>query len=99
MLENEKNNNNKRIGDFKKEHLPRSYIIWNEILDKEEKKYKNKIEKLELVTMNLEDKKPTEIILEKDLIKYNSKKNDETQINSFSELLSNSLPDFITKYF
>ena len=102
MLENEKNNNDKIIENFKKKNLPRSYIIWDEILDKEEKKYIKKIEKIELERMKIEDKKSTKNILEKDLIKSNIKeiiKNDEPNINSFSELLSNSLPNFITKYF
>ena len=39
MLANEKNNNDKKIENIKKTgQLPRSYIIWDEILDKEEKK-------------------------------------------------------------
>ena len=102
MLVNEKNNNNKKIENIKKGQVPISYIIWDEILDKEEKKYIKKIEKIELETMKIEDKKSTKNILEKDLIKSNIKeiiKNDEPDINSFSELLSNSLPNFITKYF
>ncbi len=102
MLANEKNNNNKKIENIKKEQVPISYIIWDEILDKEEKKYIKKIEKIELERMKIEDKKSTKNILEKDLIKSNIKeiiKNDEPNINSFSELLSNSLPNFITKYF
>tara|TARA_B100001094_G_scaffold328987_1_gene390735 strand:+ start:1295 stop:1645 length:351 start_codon:yes stop_codon:yes gene_type:complete len=102
MLANEKYNNDKKIENIKKEQLPRSYIIWDEILDKEEEKYKNKIEKLELETMKIEDKKPTKKTLEKDLIKSKTKqtkKNNEPEINSFSELLSNSLPNFITRYF
>jgi len=103
MLANERNNNYKNIENIKKKgQLPRSYVIWDEILDKEEKIYKNKIEKLELETMKTEDKKSTKEILEKDLIKSNIKeikKVEQPDINSFAELLSNSLPTFITKYF
>ena len=32
MLANEKYNNDKKIENIKKEQLPRSYIIWDEIL-------------------------------------------------------------------
>ena len=52
--------------------------------------------------MKIEDNKPTKNTFEKDLIKSKTKqtkKNDEPEINSFSELLSNSLPNFITQYF
>lgn len=82
------------------EQLLQTDIIWNEILNKEEKINETNLQKLELKTMKIQDQNVN--VESKFLIisiDNEDKKIDEYENSSFFKLLSNNLPNFITKYF